>query len=85
VIGCNGTRTVWLNYVNKKPVGISRFLGHSLQNIHNPGRNIVYRTIIIGSCVAVQGLFLKSLANGSIAIKVGNRVFEGTPIENYAG
>ncbi len=45
----------------------------------------MYRTIIIGSCVAVQGLFLKSLANGIIAIKVGDRVFEGTPVENYAG
>jgi len=45
----------------------------------------VYRTIIIGSCVAVQGLFLKSLENGLIAIKVGDRVFEGLPVEKYAG
>jgi len=45
----------------------------------------MYRTIILGSCVAVQGLFLKHLANGIIAIKVGDRVFEGTPIEKYTG
>ncbi len=74
-----------ISFVNKKPLGIVRYFGHSLQMLHKPGRIIVYRTIIIGSCVAVQGLFLKSLANGSIAIKVGNQVFEGMPIENYAG
>ncbi len=53
---------------------------------------LVYRTITLGSwaagqlgsCVAVQGLFLKSLANGMIAIKVGNRIFKGMPIESYS-
>jgi len=46
---------------------------------------MVYRTIIIGSCVAVQGLFVKSLENGKIAIKVGDRIFEGLAIEKYVG
>jgi hypothetical protein len=40
----------------------------------------MYRTIILGSCVTVQGIFLRTLANGRIALKVGNRVFEGKPI-----
>lgn len=44
----------------------------------------MYRTIIIGSCVAVQGVFLKTLANGLIAIKVGDRIIEGRPVESYA-
>jgi hypothetical protein len=85
VIGCNDYRPLTLIFINKISLGIVGYFGHSLQIRHKPGRIIVYRTIIIGSCVAVQGVFLKTLANGSIAIKVGNQVFEGMPIENYAG
>jgi len=43
----------------------------------------VYRTIILGSCVTVQGIFLRKLADGMIAIKVGDKVFHGTPVEAY--
>ncbi len=39
------------------------------------------RTITLGSCVYVQGLYVRNLASGKIAIRVGNRVFEGFPIE----
>jgi hypothetical protein len=37
------------------------------------------RTIVIGSCVSVQGLFVRALDNGSIVVSVGNRLFEGAP------
>ncbi len=37
------------------------------------------RTIIIGSCVSVQGLLVKKLGNGRIMIRVGDRLYEGRP------
>jgi len=44
----------------------------------------MYKTIMIGSCVAVQGLFVRALANGKIAIKVGSKEFIGWPVEAYS-
>ena len=38
------------------------------------------RTITIGSCVSVQGTFLRQLADGKIAVHVGDRTFLGTPV-----
>lgn len=38
------------------------------------------RTISIGSCVTIQGAFVKDLANGKIQVRVGERVFEGRPV-----
>jgi hypothetical protein len=38
------------------------------------------RTITIGSCVSVQGLFVSQLANGKIVVQVGNDTFIGTPV-----
>ncbi len=38
------------------------------------------RTILLGSCVSVQGTFERQLENGRILVRVGNRVFEGFPI-----
>ncbi|MFN0115414.1 MAG: hypothetical protein ACKVPY_12130 [Paracoccaceae bacterium] len=38
------------------------------------------RTIILGSCVSVQGTFERQLDNGKIVVRVGNRLFEGTPV-----
>jgi len=38
------------------------------------------RTITIGSTVSVQGIFLRTLENGKIAIGVGERTFVGTPV-----
>ncbi len=42
------------------------------------------RTIIIGSCVFVQGTFIRTLGNGRIAIRVGNREFTGRPVSRAA-
>jgi hypothetical protein len=42
------------------------------------------RTITLGSCVQVQGTFERELENGKIRIRVGERVFEGYPIQKKA-
>ena len=42
------------------------------------------RTIIIGSCVQVQGTLEKELSDGKIQIRVGNKVFEGFPVTKKA-
>lgn len=42
------------------------------------------RTIVIGSCVSVQGTFVRKLANGKILIRVGKRLYEGMPIGTRA-
>jgi hypothetical protein len=42
------------------------------------------RTIIIGSCVQVQGLFERQLENGKILVRVGTRLFEGYPVARKA-
>jgi hypothetical protein len=39
------------------------------------------KTILMGSCVLVQGIFVKKLSDGSIAVRVGDQVFEGKPVK----
>ncbi|MEM1287889.1 MAG: hypothetical protein AAF748_00275 [Pseudomonadota bacterium] len=39
------------------------------------------RTIVIGSCVSVQGVFVRSLPDGCIEVQVGDKVFAGHPVE----
>jgi len=38
------------------------------------------RTITIGSCVSVQGTFLKESSEGRIAVEVDGKIFEGKPV-----
>ena len=38
------------------------------------------RTIVIGSCVLVQGTFVRAINDGLIAVKVGDKVFSGPPV-----
>jgi len=38
------------------------------------------RTIVLGSCVFVQGIFVRDLSDGKIAIRVGEKVFKGNPV-----
>jgi len=40
------------------------------------------RTITVGSCVSIQGVFVKTLENGKIMVRVGSHTFAGTPIAN---
>ncbi|MDH5452943.1 MAG: hypothetical protein OEX14_06270 [Paracoccaceae bacterium] len=42
------------------------------------------RTITLGSCVSVQGIFERQLENGKILVRVGKLVFEGFPINKEA-
>lgn len=42
------------------------------------------RTVTIGSCVSIQGIFVKALNDGRIRIRVGNRLYEGLPVEAVA-
>lgn len=38
------------------------------------------RTISIGSCVSVQGTFVRQLADGKVVVKVGDQTFAGRPV-----
>ncbi|MCV6591703.1 MAG: hypothetical protein OIF48_02030 [Silicimonas sp.] len=38
------------------------------------------KTIIMGSCVSVQGVFVKAFSDGRIAVRVGTREFRGYPV-----
>jgi len=38
------------------------------------------RTITLGSCVSVQGIHIKDLSNGQIAVKVNDKIYAGTPV-----
>ncbi len=38
------------------------------------------KTIMLGQHISVQGLVVRALENGKIAVQVGKQVFEGTPV-----
>ena len=38
------------------------------------------RTITIGSCISVQGVFERQQANGNIVVRVGAKSCEGKPV-----
>jgi len=38
------------------------------------------QTILLGSCVSVQGAFVRKLADGKIVVSVGDKTFAGYPI-----
>ncbi|MFD1913577.1 hypothetical protein [Halodurantibacterium flavum] len=40
------------------------------------------RTINIGSYISVQGMFLRQLPDGKVAVRVGDKTFVGTPVGN---
>lgn len=39
------------------------------------------RTIITGSRVLVQGIFVRALANGKIVVRVGDKVYVGKEVK----
>lgn len=41
------------------------------------------KTITIGTCISVQGTFVRALQNGKIAVSVGQRIFEGVPVSPF--
>ncbi|MDD8024276.1 MAG: hypothetical protein PHX82_14340 [Paracoccaceae bacterium] len=42
------------------------------------------RTIVVGSCVSVQGTFEAQLDNGKIVIRVDDRLYAGRPVSKKA-
>jgi hypothetical protein len=38
------------------------------------------RTISVGSCVSIQGLFVSQLSDGKIMVKVDEKTFVGYPV-----
>jgi hypothetical protein len=40
----------------------------------------VIRTIVIASCIFVQGTFVRSLNDGRIVVAVGKEMFTGYPV-----
>jgi len=39
------------------------------------------RTITIGSCVTVRGFLVRYLEDGRALVRVGNRTYQGHPVE----
>lgn len=44
----------------------------------------MFRTIVVGSCVTIQGLFVKALSDGRIAVKDGDNIYVGRPANDAA-
>ncbi len=42
------------------------------------------RTIRLGSCVSVQGIFVKMLSDGRIQIRVGEKLYSGPAVSAAA-
>lgn len=42
------------------------------------------RTIILGSCVSVQGTYVCTLSDGRVMVRVGSREFAGQPVVQMA-
>ncbi len=42
------------------------------------------RTITLGSCVSVQGHYEKTLPDGRICVRVGERFYSGHPVKPIA-
>ena len=42
------------------------------------------RTITVGDYMSVQGTFVRSLPDGRIAVRVGDRVYAGSPVSRAA-
>lgn len=41
------------------------------------------RTITVGSCVSVQGLFVAQLNNGKVVIEVDQKRYTGYPVTSF--
>jgi len=42
------------------------------------------RTIMVGTCVSVQGMLVKTFPDGKIAVRDGNTVYKGLPVTKAA-
>ena len=48
------------------------------------GEDAVIKTIEIGTCVSVQGVFVRALQDGRIVIRTETREFAGVPLPQKA-
>jgi hypothetical protein len=42
------------------------------------------RTILVGTCVSIQGIFVKALPDGRISVRVDDKIFSGKPVNQAA-
>ncbi|MCR9124958.1 MAG: hypothetical protein NXH82_02415 [Rhodobacteraceae bacterium] len=42
------------------------------------------RTITLGTCVSIQGIYVKDLPDGRIQVRVGNTEYTGNPVNRAA-
>ena len=52
-------------------------------SVNTRGRDML-RTITVGTCVSVQGTFVRTYPDGRIAVKVGQTVYAGRPVGQAA-
>ncbi|MEL6914304.1 MAG: hypothetical protein AAFP13_07360 [Pseudomonadota bacterium] len=38
------------------------------------------RTVTVGTCVSIQGTFVRTLSDGQVEVRVGGQSFVGTPV-----
>ena len=63
---------------------VSNF-GYEFGNVRcHFGGSFMLRTIVIETCVAIQGQFVRQLDNGNIVIRVGDQTYEGKPANKAA-
>ncbi|AXI56556.1 hypothetical protein C1J05_20415 [Sulfitobacter sp. JL08] len=44
------------------------------------GRFDLLRTIIIGTCVSIQGIYVRTFPDGRIAVRDGQTIYSGMPV-----
>ncbi|MEL6550732.1 MAG: hypothetical protein AAFQ54_10865 [Pseudomonadota bacterium] len=44
------------------------------------GEDIMIRTITVGTCVSIQGTFVRTLGNGQIEVRVDGQTYVGRPV-----
>lgn len=41
------------------------------------------RAVVLSSHVTVQGVYVRTLSDGRVVVRVGQRQYAGTPVEDY--
>ncbi|MFC6688968.1 hypothetical protein [Jhaorihella thermophila] len=41
-------------------------------------------TVTIGSCVSVQGTYVRTLPDGRVEVRVGDKIHQGQPVKTAA-
>lgn len=45
------------------------------------GGHVMIRTVTVGDYVSVQGAYVRSLPDGRVVVKVGEKTYAGNPIQ----